>query len=295
MMYSISTPVLKTSGVIILYGLLSVIFLHVYRKKFDNIGIAFFLALGTGFVAVLSLYRFRPMNWYIEAKSIVEIILKDSKLGSGLLFSPIVVGLVLIFLGDYFSEKLSKQEYRSFYHSIYGIMVVSVLAISPEAAFIFLSLSLFLLLLAEYLRKSDDKSRVTLYVKKVLNKPLRSYETRGYVASFSYIGGMIIIILFLPQQYALASALLLSLGDPAAALVGLRFGKNYLRHNPDKSLEGSLAMLIVGIISLKILGLPLLLILFSTTTAVLFESLQLRVSDNLMIPIMSGIVMLALG
>lgn len=235
------------------------------------------------------------MKWYLEAEEAFLIIFRESGLGSGLFILPIAVGLVLIFLGNYLSEKMTQQEYRSFYHAIYGLIVVSLLFFSHNIAFVFLSISLFLLLLAEYLRKSDDKSSVTMYVKKVLNKPLRSYEKRGYIASFSYIGGMMIVILFLPQKIALGAALILSIGDPAAALVGMRFGKHNFPHNPEKSLEGSLAMLIVSIIALQIVGIPLSLTLYASTSAVILESLNLKVSDNLLLPILAGIVMVSIA
>lgn len=258
-------------------------------------GVSFLFSLLSSFFFILGLYRFQPMVWYNEARGAAQIIISESSLGSGLLILPIVVGLILIFLGNYFSEEMSRQEYRSFYHAIYGMIVISLLVFKNNVAFLFLSISLLLLLLAEYLRKSDDKSRVTLYVKKVLNKPLKSYEKRAYVASFSYIGGMIFVILFLPQKLALGSALILTLGDPAAAMIGIRYGKTKFAHNPDKTLEGSLAMLVVSILALNLIGLPFVLTFFASISAVFLESLDLRFSDNLLIPILAGIVMVSLA
>ncbi len=294
-MYLISSLVLKTSSIILFYSLISLVFLHLYRKKFSNIWIALGLSLTTGLVPIFALYRFQPMLWYAETLKVADILIAKTNRGMELIILTIGIGLFLIFLGNYLSEKFPKQEYRSFYHTAYGFMALVLISVSQDLAFAFLSLSISILFFGEYLRQSNDESELTLYVKKVLNKPLRSFEKRGYVASFSYIGGVMMVTLFIPQIYAFAAALILSVGDPSAALVGRKFGNTPLTHNPDKSLEGSLSMLIVSIIALQIVGIPVLLTLLTATGATIFESLDLKVGDNLMLPILAGIVMVSLG
>jgi len=294
MYIEIPVQILESSGAFILFGILTIAFLHGLRKKISHMGISFLFALILSFVSVLGLYKFSLALWYSHFLGALNILLRETS--RIYLLIPIVVGLILVFLGDHFSEKMSKQQYRSFYHAVYGLIVVGIAIISPNIAFLFLSISLMLLFMAEYLRLSDDESSVTLYVKKILNKPLRSYEKRGYVASFSYTGAMLLIILFLPKGLALGSGLILSLGDPSAALIGRRFGNHKFRHNPDKSLEGSLAMLVVSFISLSVLSLYFQSISFSmaffaSISAVILESFDLKVSDNFLIPIFAGIVM----
>ncbi len=294
-MYLISNLVLKTSGVILFYSLISLVFLHLYRKKFNNIWIALALSLITGLVPVFALYNFQPMAWYAETLKVIDILIAKTNRGIEIIISTLGIGLFLIFIGNYLTEKFPKQEYRSFYHAAYGFLALGLISFSQDLAFAFLSLSISILFFGEYLRQSDDKSQLTIYVKKVLNKPLRSYEKRGYVASFSFIGGLILVTLFIPQIYAFAAALILSVGDPAAALVGRRYGNTPLTHNPDKTLEGSLSMLIVSIIALQIVGLPIILTFLTVTSATIFESLQLKVGDNLLLPVVAGIIMVSLG
>lgn len=280
----ISIAILKIGAALILYGILAVIFIHILGKKInfvgEHTGKAFLLSLGIVFAII------------IQMKAGLTILFKETNFI--FMIIPIGVGLVLVFLGDYFSEKMSQQQYRSFYHAVYGLIVAGVLLISSNIAFLFLSLSFMLLLMAEYVRKSDGTGNVSLYVKKILNKPVREYEERGYVASFSYTAGMLLVILFLPLKFAIGSALILSLGDPAAAVIGKRYGKHKFRHNPDKSLEGSIAMFTVSFISLSFLSISVSVVLFASVSAVILESFDLKASDNLLIPIFAGIVMSSL-
>jgi len=286
-MYAIEIPIpiLELGAAMVLYGIFAVLFVHILSGKVDFIR----KHNGKAFLASLAVFA----TIILQMEKGLTILLEEINLL--ILAAPIGVGLVLIFLGDYFSEKMSKQQYRSFYHAVYGLIVAGVLVGSSEIAFLFLSLSLMLLMMAEYVRKSDGEGNVTLYVKKVLNKPVKEYEKRGYVASFSYTAGMLLVILFLPIKLAIGSALILSLGDPAAAVMGKKFGKHKFRHNPDKSLEGSLSMFTVSFVSLYFLSIPLPMAFFGSISAVILESFDLKVSDNLLIPLFAGIVMHSLA
>lgn len=300
----ISAYVLESAGVLVLFGILTVVFVHLFRKKIDNIGFSFLGSILLSLFLISGIYSFSIIEWFEHFEIVYEQITTETSLI--FLAVPIIFGAVLIILGNYLSERMTKQQYRSFYHSIYGIIVVGILGVSADIALLFLAISLMLLLIAEYLRLSDDESSLTLYVKKVLNKPLRSYEKRGYVASFSYISGMMLVIIFLPPGLAIGSGLILSLGDPAAALVGRKFGKYKFKHNPDKSLEGSLAMFLVSFLALTgasylstisflsvTIDISVTMALFAALSAVILESFDLKASDNLLIPIFAGIVLFA--
>ncbi len=294
MLVEIPIQILEVSGVFILFGILTVAFLYLLGEKVDDLGISFLLALILSFVFSASLYGFDFRSWYSHFGKAMSMLINQA--GLIYLLIPIFVGLTLVFLGDYFSEKMSEQQYRSFYHALYGMMLIGVVIISPDIGFIFLSISLMLFLIVEYLRLSNDENRVTAYLKKILNKPIRGHEKKRYVAGFSFICGMLFVILFLPKGIVLGSGLILSFGDPSAALIGKKYGKHGFRHNPDKSLEGSLAMFIVSFASLYVLSLyfsyiSLIVALFASLSAVILESFDLKSGDNLLIPIVAGIVM----
>jgi Dolichol kinase len=93
--------------------------------------------------------------------------------------------------------------------------------------------------------------------------------------------------------------LILAFSDPAATLVGKRFGKIKWRTNPEKSVEGSLAMFLVSLIILFSLrsfyGLNIdpLTVLFVAFSITLTEVLPLKIGDNIIIPLLAGMVMVS--
>jgi Dolichol kinase len=111
--------------------------------------------------------------------------------------------------------------------------------------------------------------------------------------------GAFLIVLFLPEKISLASLLILAFSDPAATLVGKRFGKIKWRTNPEKSVEGSLAMFLVSLIILFSLrsfyGLNIdpLTVLFVAFSITLTEVLPLKIGDNIIIPLLAGMVMVS--
>jgi uncharacterized protein (TIGR00297 family) len=73
--------------------------------------------------------------------------------------------------------------------------------------------------------------------------------SRGYPAGILiYPVSVLLLILAFPARLDIAAAAwgILAMGDGAATLVGLRWGRHRLGWNPDKSLEGLLAFVITG-------------------------------------------------
>lgn len=68
---------------------------------------------------------------------------------------------------------------------------------------------------------------------------LREDERQRYAASTGMMAGVTLIILLFPKPVVLLSLLFLAIADPAAAFVGVRYGKDKLIGN--KSLQGTLA------------------------------------------------------
>ena len=64
-------------------------------------------------------------------------------------------------------------------------------------------------------------------------------------AAYFGFAGMMIPMVFLSRDFALACILFFALGDLTAMMVGRRFGRTQWPHNPKKSLEGSGAMFAV--------------------------------------------------
>jgi len=111
---------------------------------------------------------------------------------------------------------------------------------------------------------------------------------------------ILLIILFFEQSIAIAAIFFLILGDAAASLFGQKYGRTKILN---KSLEGSLAMFVVCLISgffLLWIGLDLTpnLVIVGSLAATAAELIPLKkksiIDDNLTIGIISGLVMLLL-
>jgi uncharacterized protein (TIGR00297 family) len=292
--------VLKTTAVFILFGILFIPILHVLRKKLRiALEIAIIPAAIIGFLVIFaSIYQLN-LSAYMKDFDDVRVIV-DKSIAS-IIFTAVVLfgGLAL---ASILSSRLSKQSYRSLFHVITGSFFTSILIIDIHLAFLLVALTISVFCLGEYLRKCDDDSRLVVFSKKVLNPALRDGEFEGYIASIFFLISTLIVAYFLYPiniKYAVGAIAILTYADPSATLVGRRFGKHKWKSNPQKSIEGSTAMFFVAIFVLVAIDvLQGKTIDFTTAVIVaicvtLSESLPLKIGDNLIIPVLAGMVMLS--
>jgi len=110
------------------------------------------------------------------------------------------------------------------------------------------------------------------------------------------ISAAITIVIF-PRGVAIAALLFLTVGDPIAEIVGIRYGR--IRIVRGKTLEGTVAgataCFIIGapLLLVQNLGIDLTLLAIGAAAAALTELLPLPVDDNFTIPLGSGLAMIA--
>ncbi|MFQ6103993.1 MAG: diacylglycerol/polyprenol kinase family protein [Candidatus Glassbacteria bacterium] len=118
---------------------------------------------------------------------------------------------------------------------------------------------------------------------------LRKDETDTAVASTYYFTGMFLSIALFPRPIAEASMYILIFGDTMAAIVGMSLGRVKIW---GKSLEGSIAFFLSSCIILSFLGrVEFVVWLPGAFVATIVELLPIPFSDNLSIPISSGLCM----
>ena len=103
------------------------------------------------------------------------------------------------------------------------------------------------------------------------------------------IGSTLTVAVF-PKEIAVISLIYMSIGDTVAGLVGRNFGKIKFY---DKTIEGSLAGLIVCLLSgyLVQLSLPLVVVFSGAFAAMFIELLPISIDDNLSVPLFAGTIM----
>lgn len=101
-----------------------------------------------------------------------------------------------------------------------------------------------------------------------------------------------------PEPIAAAALAMLMVGDGAAAVIGRRFGRTRYPFS-DKSVEGSLAFFVLGLVAAIPFGtfgeggLSVPALAAGAFAAALAEALPVPVDDNLRVPLVAGAAMLA--
>lgn len=285
--------VLKAAGNFLMAGIIFILSFHALRRKL-RLELAVAPALGVAAACVILLgYQGRPDLYMAEVQG--SLLPRLEREGPGFLLALTLLG-VGVGSALLLSGRLSQPTYRSLFHVIAGSFFLLILLQSVHVHFIALTLALDLLLVAEYVRRIDDpRSPLVRFVHRIFNPALREGETSGYMASLFFLSAMLLVTLLLPLMQAAAAMAVLTFGDPAASLFGRRWGRHKWRHNPQKSVEGTLAMF--GASSVLLLaaapaaGLHPATALLAALAASLFESLPLRIGDNLVIPLLAGMVL----
>ena len=130
---------------------------------------------------------------------------------------------------------------------------------------------------------------------------LRDNEKYGYISSNWFLLGCFLSVLLFQKYIAMLGITVLIFGDAFAALIGMRFGKHRFKNG--KSVEGTLAF--IGVSYLFLAGFAFFLkpdlffiiaALISMPIVAVFEvySKQIKMDDNLLIPILFGVFMVFL-
>ncbi len=118
----------------------------------------------------------------------------------------------------------------------------------------------------------------------------REKEENSLGGQVYYILGMIIALAIFDFEIALAVILMTVLGDMAAAIFGIAFGKHWIKNLEDTAWEGIIAELAVNlIIGYLIIG-NWAIIIPMALMATFVETIFPHIDDNLAIPIFAGFI-----
>ncbi|MCW4023071.1 MAG: HAD-IB family phosphatase [Candidatus Bathyarchaeota archaeon] len=102
--------------------------------------------------------------------------------------------------------------------------------------------------------------------------------------------GIAVSLLVFPEPISYASIAVLTLGDGGAHLFGMKFGKHPLPTNKGKSIEGTIAGFVCAFLGALFFVNPLMA-LVAAAVGMLIEGLPNPLNDNLLLPLVSGLVL----
>lgn len=127
---------------------------------------------------------------------------------------------------------------------------------------------------------------------------LRSEEQMKESAAVPYMMAILLTILSFPKVVAVIAIYTLAIGDPLAAIIGIRFGKHKIMAGK-KSIEGSLTFFVISTgLAISVLSIhtsPSDLIVYGAALTIgslgtIIELLPIRLDDNITIPISTAII-----
>lgn len=132
----------------------------------------------------------------------------------------------------------------------------------------------------------------------VISQLLKKFERREHIKKFPgkgiifYFVGVYIALLLFPKDIAMASIMVLALGDSVSHLYGLHFGRIKYPFSKTKFVEGTIAGLILGFIGAFVF-LPWWEALLASSAAMIVEAIEIKigaeqVDDNLIVPFAAG-------
>ncbi|RME55272.1 hypothetical protein D6777_01105 [Candidatus Woesearchaeota archaeon] len=176
---------------------------------------------------------------------------------------------------------------RQLFHLIFSIILVILIYLDIVGPVV-LSSVLIIGLVLSYL-SIEHKLPAISWLLNVFERDNVNFPGEG---AFYLILGITIVVLFFPLNIALASIMILALGDSFANLLGRAYGKKPFAH---KTLVGTTAGIFFGFWGAMIFVEPLVALLGSGITMLLeafnLKVLNIKIDDNLFIPVVASIIM----
>lgn len=205
---------------------------------------------------------------------------------AGVLLGLIVGELVLHFIRHYHHE-YKLEINRQFFHAGLGILIVFLL----KEGIINLTILLIIFIIGVVISYLCTKTKLPFF-SYMLEHFDREHRIPGYGSITFFIGVIFSIILFQPN-IAMAAILILALGDSFSTLAGKLFGRLKNPFNRLKTVEGSMIGLCFAFLGAIIFVSPFLAIVGSAV-GMLVEVVDvkyLKIDDNIIMPLVAGIVM----
>jgi dolichol kinase len=196
-------------------------------------------------------------------------------------------------LGDLVAPPIRAANYtRSVFHVASALVALALLRLLPGRSWM-IAVSAAFAVAGWTMETARRRSTAVNERLMALFAPVaHPHERHGINSSTWYVTALLLLAIFAPPHAAEIGVIVLGVADPAAGLVGRRYGRTRLRAG--RSLEGTLAFVVVGTVAAAAwlvfahgMALPAAAVVaaIGATTGALVEVGSTRLDDNFTIPV----------
>ena len=185
---------------------------------------------------------------------------------------------------------------RSIFHVASGAVSLTMLRLLPTRGWIIAVATAFVIAGWGMEAARRNSHAVNNVLMKLFSPVAHPHERHGINSSTWYVTALLLLALFAPLRAAEVGVLVLAVADPAAGLIGRRFGRTRIRAG--RSLEGTLGFFVVGAVAATCwlsvahaMAWPTAALLAAAAAAVgaLTELGSTKLDDNFTIPVATGL------
>lgn len=183
-------------------------------------------------------------------------------------------------------ERESLEIKRQTFHLLAGLVLASLVYFDILN---WISLSI-ITIIGAVIAIIDQKKRIPHldYFRKNFERPT-DYLGKG---ALTYFLGVLIVVAFFPKNIAVASTLILAVGDSFSHLIGKYYGKIKTRFSEHKNLEGFFAgWLLGGLSAWYFVGFPQAITAAGVAMLLEYADVTNILDDNILVPLVSALVL----
>jgi len=191
---------------------------------------------------------------------------------------------------------IKKELFRKLIHIVgFSIPFISIILGVPFATSLILILAITYTV-SEYLRLNGRSIPIFTTITRVAMRDADGHESQSTFVKepLYFAAGILAALLVFPAPFNYAAIAVVTLGDGFASVIGRLYGRNRIPYSGGKTIEGTLAGLVFAFAGCLIFVSPTIAII-AATIGMVTEFLRLRVSDNLSIPMITGLALTIIG
>jgi dolichol kinase len=184
------------------------------------------------------------------------------------------------------------QPWRRVFHAANGtfaVLALTVLGLEVSTAVVILGVILAFGMVLDAVRLFDPKLNILFF--RAFSFLASPREAKKIASSTWYALSAFLVLLFFPKPYALAGILVLAWADPAASVVGQRWGKTPFLAG---TVRGTAAFVLVAFCAL-LFFVPWKVAMVTAVVTAIVEAAPVNLDDNLIVPLTVAGVLLLIG